>query len=59
MVITQHGIVASKQTLASQAGAAILARGGNAVLRNFKTKVNYGGSDPRKDGAAIPEANVK
>lgn len=33
--------------------------GGQAVLRNFKTKVNYGGSDPRKDGAAIPEANVK
>ncbi len=33
--------------------------GGQAVLRNFRTKVNYGGSDPRKDGAAIPEANVK
>ena len=33
--------------------------GGQAVLRNFKTKVNYGGSDPRKDGAAIPEANVR
>lgn len=28
---------------------------GQAVLRNFSTKVNYGGSDPRKDGAAIPE----
>ena len=33
--------------------------GGQAVLRNFKTKVNFGGSDPRKDGAAIPEMNVK
>ena len=33
--------------------------GGQAVLRNFKTKVNFGGSDPRKDGAAIPEANLK
>ncbi|MCS7025368.1 MAG: gamma-glutamyltransferase [Bryobacteraceae bacterium] len=31
MVITQRGIVATSQTLASQAGAAILARGGNAV----------------------------
>ncbi len=31
MVITQRGIVATSQTLASQAGAAILARGGSAV----------------------------
>jgi gamma-glutamyltranspeptidase/glutathione hydrolase len=29
--------------------------GGQAVLRDFKTKINYGASDPRKDGAAIPE----
>ena len=29
--------------------------GGQAVLHNSKTKVNYGGSSPRKDGAAIPE----
>ena len=28
---------------------------GQAVLRNFATGVNFGGSDPRKDGAAIPE----
>lgn len=28
---------------------------GQAVLRDFKTKVNYGASDPRKDSAAIPE----
>lgn len=28
---------------------------GQAVMRNFATKVNFGGSDPRKDGAAIPE----
>src|SRR5579863_6552393 len=31
MVITQRGIVATAQTLASQAGAQILARGGSAV----------------------------
>src|ERR1017187_6897360 len=31
MVITQRGIVATSQTLASQAGAQILARGGSAV----------------------------
>lgn len=28
---------------------------GQAVLRNFSTRVNFGASDPRKDGAAIPE----
>ena len=29
--------------------------GGQAVLRDFSTGINYGASDPRKDGAAIPE----
>jgi len=29
--------------------------GGQAVRRDFTTGVNYGASDPRKDGAAIPE----
>jgi gamma-glutamyltranspeptidase/glutathione hydrolase len=29
---------------------------GQAVLRDSKTKVNYGGSDPRADGAAVPES---
>ena len=28
---------------------------GQAVLRDFGTHVNFGASDPRKDGAAIPE----
>jgi gamma-glutamyltranspeptidase / glutathione hydrolase len=28
---------------------------GQAVLRNTKTKVNYGASDARADGAAVPE----
>jgi gamma-glutamyltranspeptidase/glutathione hydrolase len=30
--------------------------GGQAVLHDSSKKVNYGGSDPRKDGAAVPEA---
>ena len=30
--------------------------GGQAVLHDSSTKVNYGASSPRKDGAAIPEA---
>jgi gamma-glutamyltranspeptidase/glutathione hydrolase len=29
--------------------------GGQAVMRNFTTGVNFGASDPRKDGAAVPE----
>jgi gamma-glutamyltranspeptidase/glutathione hydrolase len=29
--------------------------GGQAVRRDFATGVNFGGSDPRKDGAAIPQ----
>jgi len=29
--------------------------GGQAVLRDFEKQLNYGASDPRKDGAAIPE----
>lgn len=28
---------------------------GQAVMRNFTTKVNFGASDPRKDGSAIAE----
>jgi gamma-glutamyltranspeptidase / glutathione hydrolase len=29
--------------------------GGQAVLHDTATKINYGASDPRKDGAAVPE----
>jgi len=29
--------------------------GGQAVMHDAQARVNYGGSDPRKDGAAIPE----
>jgi gamma-glutamyltranspeptidase / glutathione hydrolase len=29
--------------------------GGQAVMRDFASRINYGGSDPRKDGAAAPE----
>jgi gamma-glutamyltranspeptidase/glutathione hydrolase len=32
-----------------------LVGGGQSVIRDYATKVNYGASDPRKDGAAIPE----
>ena len=29
--------------------------GGQAVMRDTGTGVNYGASSPRKDGAAVPE----
>jgi gamma-glutamyltranspeptidase/glutathione hydrolase len=29
--------------------------GGQAVMRDERARVNYGASDPRKDGAAVPE----
>jgi gamma-glutamyltranspeptidase/glutathione hydrolase len=32
-----------------------LVGGGQSVMRDYATTVNYGASDPRKDGAAIPE----
>jgi gamma-glutamyltranspeptidase/glutathione hydrolase len=32
--------------------------GGQAVLRDFSTAVNYGASDPRKDGAAITQLPI-
>jgi gamma-glutamyltranspeptidase/glutathione hydrolase len=33
--------------------------GGQAVMRDFSKGVNYGASDPRKDGAAIPEPALR
>jgi gamma-glutamyltranspeptidase/glutathione hydrolase len=33
--------------------------GGQAVMRDFGAGVNYGASDPRKDGAAIPQSAPK
>jgi len=33
--------------------------GGQAVMRDYATGVNYGASDPRKDGAAVPELVIK
>ena len=32
--------------------------GGQAVMRDYAAGVNYGASDPRKDGAAVPELKV-
>src|SRR5579859_5478250 len=50
MVITQLGIVATSQTLASQAGAQILARGGSAVDAAIAADAAMGVVEPMNDG---------
>jgi gamma-glutamyltranspeptidase / glutathione hydrolase len=50
MVISPLGIVATSQTLASQAGAQILARGGNAVDAAIAADAAMGVVEPMNDG---------
>src|SRR5579864_3414624 len=50
MVITQQGIVATSQTLASQAGAQILACGGSAVDAAIAANAVLGLVEPMMDG---------
>ena len=44
-----HSIVMRGDYSSTRMGA------GQAVMRDFSTKVNFGASDPRKDGAAVAE----
>jgi len=50
MVMTQRGIVATSQTLASQAGAQILARGGSAADAAIAANAVLGTVEPMMDG---------
>jgi gamma-glutamyltranspeptidase/glutathione hydrolase len=50
MTITQRGIVATSQTLASQAGAQILARGGSAVDAAIAANAMLGVVEPMMNG---------
>ena len=50
MVITQQGIAATSQTLASQAGAQILARGGSAVDAAIAANAVLAVVEPMKNG---------
>src|ERR1700761_5807554 len=50
MVMTQYGIVASLQAVASQAGAAILARGGGAVDAAVAANAALGVIEPMMNG---------
>ena len=50
MVISRYGIVATSQTLASQAGAAVLARGGSAVDAAIAANAALGVVEPMSCG---------
>jgi gamma-glutamyltranspeptidase/glutathione hydrolase len=50
MVISRQGIVATSQTLASQAGAQILARGGSAIDAAIAANAVLGVVEPMSDG---------
>src|SRR5215470_11731820 len=50
MVISDGGIVATSQTLASQAGAQILARGGSAVDAAIAANATLGVVEPMMNG---------
>jgi len=50
MVISRQGIVATSQTLASQAGAQILARGGSAMDAAIAANSVLGVVEPMSDG---------
>lgn len=50
MVISRHGIVATSQTLAAQAGAQVLARGGSAMDAAIATNAVMGVVEPMSNG---------
>src|SRR5271165_1369579 len=50
MVITTRGVVATEQTLASQAGAQVLARGGSAVDAAIAANAVLGVMEPMMNG---------
>lgn len=50
MVISDHGIVATSQTLASQAGAQVLARGGSAMDAAIAANATLGVVEPESCG---------
>jgi gamma-glutamyltranspeptidase/glutathione hydrolase len=52
---TRRALAERGHEIALQGSFSSLVGGGQSVMRAHATKVNYGASDPRKDGAAIPE----
>jgi gamma-glutamyltranspeptidase/glutathione hydrolase len=53
--ITRRALTAKGHEIDLQGSFSSLVGGGQSVMRDSAAKVNYGASDPRKDGAAIPE----
>jgi gamma-glutamyltranspeptidase/glutathione hydrolase len=49
------GLAAKGHEIEVQGEFSSLVGGGQCVMRDFEAGVNFGASDPRKDGAAIPE----
>jgi gamma-glutamyltranspeptidase/glutathione hydrolase len=52
---TRAELEAKGHKLEMHSGYSDLFGGGQAVMRDLETGINYGASDPRKDGEAIPE----
>jgi gamma-glutamyltranspeptidase/glutathione hydrolase len=51
----RRGLAAKGHEIDVQGRYSSLVGGGQSVMRDFESGVNFGASDPRKDGAAIPE----
>jgi gamma-glutamyltranspeptidase / glutathione hydrolase len=49
------GLAAKGHEIDLQGAFSSMVGGGQSVMRDYAAGVNYGASDPRKDGAAIPE----
>ncbi|HUK34039.1 MAG TPA: gamma-glutamyltransferase [Vicinamibacterales bacterium] len=54
----RRGLEAKGHELDVQGDFSSLVGGGQSVMRDFASRVNFGASDPRKDGAAVPEPVV-
>ncbi len=51
----RHELAKKGHEIDEQGPFSSLVGGGQSVMRDYASGVNYGASDPRKDGAAIPE----
>ena len=57
-VATRVALGLKGHEIAVQGAYSSMVGGGQSVMREGAAGVNYGASDPRKDGAAIPEPNL-